>query len=70
MCSSDAGGSSFCYSFPDRDVVRRLGLGCALAEPHTTFAGVTFDPNADNRGSCFVRKCYGLHELVAKKYFA
>jgi hypothetical protein len=66
MCGSDAGGIGFCYSLSDRNVVRWLGIGRAVAEPQRTTAGVALDPNADNRGSCTVRKFCGLLELVEK----
>src|SRR6266436_2980194 len=67
MCGSDAGGIGFRYSLSDRNVVRWLGIGRAVAEPQRTTAGVALDPNADNRGSCTVRKFCGLLELVAKE---
>jgi hypothetical protein len=67
MCSSYPSRSSFRDSLPDRDVVRWLGIGRAVAEPQRTTAGVALDPNADNRGSCIVRKFCGLLELVAKE---
>src|SRR5260370_15760313 len=67
MCSSYPARSSIRDSLPDSDVVRWLGIGRAVAEPQRTTAGVAFDPDADNRGSCIVRKFCGLLELVAKE---
>jgi hypothetical protein len=63
-------GHSLGDSIPGRDAVRRLGIGRTLAEPQGTCAGITFESNADDRGSRIVRKLHGIFELTTLDRFS
>jgi hypothetical protein len=63
-------GHSLGDSIPGRDAVRRLGTSRTLAEPQGTFAGITFEFNADDRGSGIIRKFHGIFELTTPDRFS
>jgi hypothetical protein len=64
------GGDSLGDSISGRNAVRRLGISHTLAEPQRPSARVTFDSNADQCGSCVVRKFYGVFELTTTDRFS